>query len=305
MLLERISNINFIGWILFFALAIFLVVIGNLIFTDRAQIVFQRIQDMEVFSSGTEEEKLMRKPIYTRLYIMLEKRISVFLIKNVERGKYAPLETKLIQANDYVTKPVQHWSKKIIFAMGFSALGLILVNPIMMIFFGVCGFLLPDGMLNDKIKKRQYKIKKTLPDFLDLLAATAPSSKNLEDAIRRVCERSEGEIVNEFRLALNEMNSGARRRDALSQLAKRCGVEHIDSLVSQINQAEQFGTPVQKTLDSQAEKMRKMKKLLIETMAQKASVTLLLPSLFLLITCLIIIVGPSVVSLMGAGGAVS
>ena len=129
MLLERMSNISFLGWILFFVLAIFLIIIANLIFTDRAQIIFQRIQDMEVFSSGTEEEKLMRKPIYTRLYIMLEKRVSVFLTKNVERGKYAPLETKLIQANDYVTKPVQHWSKKINFAMGSRIVAMSFCEP--------------------------------------------------------------------------------------------------------------------------------------------------------------------------------
>ncbi|PGK51499.1 hypothetical protein CN918_27290 [Priestia megaterium] len=302
MILERLSSISFTGWLLFLLLFIFFVIAGNVLTASRAQNIFKRIQDMNIFSSGTEEEKLMRKPLHQRLYMMLEKRISVFVEKNVERGKYAPLETKLIQANDYTTKPTQHWAKKIIICMVFSVLGLILGNPVLMLLFGFLGFLLPDSMLNDKIKKRQYKIKKTVPDFLDLLAATAPSAKNLEDAIRKVAERSEGEITDEFKLALNEINSGARRRDALTQMARRCGVLEIDSLVSQINQSENFGTPIQKTLDSQAEKLRKMKKLLIETKAQKASVTLLLPSLFLLGTCLIIIVGPSVVQLMGASG---
>lgn len=303
MILERLSNISFTGWLLFFLLTAFFIIIGNIIFTDRAQNIFKRIQDMEIFSTGTEEEKLMRKPIHQRLYMMIEKKVQVFVEKNVVRGKYAPLETKLIQANDYTTKPVQHWSKKVIFAMAFSAIGILLMNPAMMVFFGACGFFLPDGQLNDKIKKRQYRIRKSLPDFLDLLAATAPSAKNLEDAIRQVCERNESDISTEFRIALNEINSGARRKDALLQLSRRCGVVELDSLVSQINQSEYYGTPIQKTLDSQAEKMRKMKKLLIETKAQKASVTLLLPSLFLLITCLVIIAGPSVVSLVaGSSG---
>lgn len=302
MLLERFSSISFTGWLLFLALTLFFILVGNIAFSNRSQVIFKRIQDMEVFSSGTEEEKIMRKSIFQRMYMMIEMKIGRFIEKNVERGKYAPLQTKLIQANDYTTKPVQHWTKKIIYGIGTSVLGVLLMKPALILLFGFLGFILPDSELNSKIKKRQYKIKKTVPDFLDLLAATAPSAKNLEDAIKKVCDRTEGEISEEFKIALNEINSGARRRTALAQMARRCGVAEIDSLVSQINQSENFGTPIQKTLDSQAIKLRKMKKLLIETKAQKASVTLMLPSLFLLVTCLIIIVGPSVVQLTGAGG---
>jgi len=301
-MLERLSSIPFQGWLLFFFLVAFFILVFNIAFTSQSQKIFTRVRNMEIFTTGTDEERLMKKPLHQRLYMMLQQKVEIFVEKHVQRGKYAPLQAKLIQANDTKTKPVEHWAKKIIFAMGASVLGLILMNPLLMIFFGALGFFIPDSKLNDKIKKRQYQIRKTVPDFLDLLTATAPSAKNLEDAIRQVCERNSGEISKEFRIALNEINSGARRRDALLQMARRCGVEEIDSLVSQINQSENYGTPIQKTLEAQSEKLRKMKKLLIETKAQKASVTLLLPSMFLLMTCLIIVVGPSVVQLMGAGG---
>jgi hypothetical protein len=61
-----------------------------------------------------------------------------------------------------------------------------------------------------------------------------------------------------------------------------------------------FGTGVEKTLLVQAEKIRKLKKVLAEIKARKASITLLLPSMFLLVTVMIMIAGPNVVQFMDA-----
>jgi Flp pilus assembly protein TadB len=297
------STITFAGWLIIILSTVFLWLVGNYIFRPRSQVINERIESMQLHSEGTDEEKIMKQSLLKRVYYMLELRTSLFLDKHVKKGKLAPLKIKLLQANDHVTEPMQHRSKMVIFAIAGSLLGLLTKNFTLVLLFGALGAWYPDNKLKEKIKKRQLKIKSELPDFLDLLAATAPSAKNLEDAIKKVCERSEGEVTLEFRRTLEEVNAGRKMRDALNDFSTRCGIEEVQTLVSQINQSEVFGTGVEKTLQVQAEKIRKLKKLLAEIKARKAQVMLLLPSLFLLTTAIIMIAGPSLMDLVTNMGA--
>ncbi|QST02978.1 type II secretion system F family protein (plasmid) [Pontibacillus sp. ALD_SL1] len=298
-------ELSFYAWFVVLVLSIFLFLVFSMLFTSRAAIIDKRIESMNIFSSGSDEEKIMQTSLWNRLYVMAEAYAVRVLTKHMTRGKLAPLELKLLQAKMDIS-PLQHWAKKIIYTLGLAALGLLLggvmgKTMLLIIVGAVAGFTLPDSEINNKIKKRQLIMKSELPDFLDLLSATAPSAKNLEDGIAKVCERSDGVITDEFTITLEEINAGSKTRDALKKMSKRCGLNEIDTLVSQINQAQDFGTGVEKTLIVQAEKMRTLKKQLAEIKARKASVLLLLPSMFLLITCLIMIVGPSVVALVDAG----
>jgi len=296
------STITGAGWLIIILSTIFLWLVGNYIFRPRSQVITERLESMQLHSEGTDEEKLMKQSLFKRIYYMLELRTTLFLDKHVKKGKLAPLKIKLLQANDHVTEPMQHRAKMLIFAIAGSLLGLLTKNFTLILVFGALGAWYPDSKLKEKIKKRQLKIKSELPDFLDLLAATAPSAKNLEDAIRKVCERSEGEVTLEFKRTLEEVNAGRKMRDALNDFSTRCGIEEVQTLVSQINQSEVFGTGVEKTLQVQAEKIRKLKKLLAEIKARKAQVMLLLPSLFLLTTAIIMIAGPSLIDLVSNMG---
>jgi type IV secretory pathway ATPase VirB11/archaellum biosynthesis ATPase/Flp pilus assembly protein TadB len=113
-----------------------------------------------------------------------------------------------------------------------------------------------------------YKKKKVfngkdwqLIEFVELLSMVVPSCKNLEDALLRVCQVLNNEVTKEFQVALDEMNSGRRQRDALKDAAIRINMQEAKSLVSQINQAETFGVSVEKTLIDQGMKLRKLFKL--------------------------------------------
>jgi len=302
----RLGSLGFLDWVLLICCVAFFTLVGNQLFKSNAQIVHLRLLAMNFVKTGTEDEKKMQDTIFKRIKMMMEERIQIYLKRKLRDGKLKPLKAKLEQANDSMD-PIQHWTQKCMYAIGMSALGLFAAalgiqyaNVPVIVGMALLGFVLPDMRLNEKLKKRQHRLKTELPDFLDLLASTAPSAKNLEDAIRKVCDRSEGEITREFRMALERVNTGIRTRDALKQMSDRCGVLEIEQLISQINQAEAYGTGVEKTLLIQAEKMRKLKRLMAETKARKSSVLLILPSLFLLITCLIMIAGPSVVSIFEA-----
>jgi Flp pilus assembly protein TadB len=292
-------------WILIFCLSGFLSLLGMMYYQPKAEQVFKRIEALEIFSKGTDEEKERLLPLHKRLYKDIEDRLSQFIDRKMRKGSFGPLKQRLVQANDYITSPTQHWAKKIIFACVATLAGIILAKGLMVIVvLGSLGFYYPDHKLKEKIAKRQMRIKTEIPDYLDLLASVAPAAKHLEDAIRKVCDRTEGEISDEFRRALEEMNTGRRRRDALNSLSMRCGIAEIKTLVAQINQSEVFGTDVADTLEAQANKIRRLKKLVAEIKARKAAVMLIMPSFFLLITVLIMIAGPFVIQLMAGLKAV-
>lgn len=298
---EKLGSLSFGSWMLILMLTTLLSMIGFVYFKSRSEIIRERIEGLDILSKGTEEQKVLRLPIHKRLGLMAETRTQIYLNKYMKDGQLRPLKLKLIQANDHVTEPIQHWSKKFVLAGSGLLVGLILgaaaENPNLTVIalFTVAGFLYPDYKLSKKLKKRQMQIKKELPDFLDLLAATAPSAKNLEDAIKKVCDRSEGEVVTEFKRTLEEINAGRKKKDALRDFAKRCAIQEIDSFVAQINQTDVFGTSIEKTLLMQAEKIRKLKKQMAEIKAKQAGVMLLLPSMFLLFTIMIMIAGPNIV----------
>lgn len=304
-MLSNLSSFGVSGWLLFILGSVFLILSLNYMFRSRFEMVNKRIEDMKLYTEGTEEEKLLSQSLFKRIYIMLEEKMTMFLEKYYAKGSLAPLKVKLLQAGNYEMEPMQFRAKVMIFAMAGAALGILLKDIRIIVIFTIAGYWYPQNKLKEAINKRQMKIKNEIPDFLDLLAATAPSSKNLEDAIRKVCDRTEGEVTKEFTRALEEVNAGRKMRDALSDMSGRCGVKEIHTLVSQINQSEVFGTGVEKTLISQAEKIRKLKKVMAEIKARKASVMLLLPSLFLLFTILIMIAGPHIVSFITSMGAMS
>ena len=297
-----LTSLGIREWVLVFALAGFITIAFTYLFRSRSESVHDRIESMEIFTKGTEEDRTMQLPIYKRLFMMGEQRIARNIGKYMRSGQLRPLKLKLIQANDHVTEPVQHWAKKILmgFVGAFVGVMVFKTNVPMIFAFAGLGFYYFDYQLKKKVEQRQLKIKSELPDFLDLLAATAPSAKSLDDAIRKVCLRMNGEVTLEFRRTLEEINAGRKQREALNDFAIRCGIVEINTLVSQINQAEVFGTGVEKTLLVQAEKIRKLKKLLAEIKARKVAVTLLLPSMLLLFTVLVMIAGPRIVDFMTA-----
>lgn len=294
------SGIGFTGFIVLILGTIFFTMILTMIFRRREEDVIERIETMGILTSGDENKKLKQKSLLERVYMMIEERVLVLFRKQLERGSLAPLEMKLAQGNMAHITPTQHRAKVFIFAALGLLIGILTKNPQLIFVLGFVGFYYPNFKLKQKIDERKLQLKSEIPDFLDLLAATAPSAKTTEDAIRKVCERTEGQITDEFETALDQVNAGKRLRDALNGFAARCGVPEIDVFVSQVNQSEVFGTPIEKTLSAQAEKMRKLKRHVAELKAKKATMTLAIPGVLLLITVVIVIIGPHIVEFMGS-----
>ncbi|HET9480987.1 MAG TPA: hypothetical protein VFP98_04455, partial [Candidatus Polarisedimenticolia bacterium] len=71
------------------------------------------------------------------------------------------------------------------------------------VFLGLIGFLLPKMVLKLKARRRQHRLRLSLPDALDLLVVCVEAGMGLNQAIVRVSEElrsTHSEIADEFRL---------------------------------------------------------------------------------------------------------
>lgn len=164
------------------------------------------------------------------------------------------------------------------------------------------GFLAPDFVLGKLISNRQAKIRRGLPDVLDMLVICVEAGLSLDQATARTAEElhfSQPELSDEMTVVALEQRAGGARSDAWKHFADRTGVDVVRNLVSMLVQSEQFGTSVAKTLRVHSDTLRTKRVQEIEERAAKLSVKLLFPLvLFIFPSLFVVVLGPAVI-LMG------
>jgi tight adherence protein C len=170
------------------------------------------------------------------------------------------------------------------------------------IFSGYIGFRAPDFLLNRRIRERRQKLKRGLPDLLDLLVISIESGLSLDSAISSTIDDLSyvhPVISDELSVLQYEVQAGKSRAEALRNLGQRTGEPELRKLSSLLIQADRFGTSVAKVLRSQARYLRVRRRLGAEEMAHKVGVKLIFP-IFLLImpSMFLVTVGPAVIQLL-------
>lgn len=164
------------------------------------------------------------------------------------------------------------------------------------------GFLVPDFWLGRKIKTRQKKMERGLPEVLDLLIICIEAGLSLDQATARTAEelqKAQPELCDEFGILVLEQRAGRVRSEAWKHLAERTGVESLRNLVSVLVQSEQFGTSVAKTLRVHSDTLRTKRIQQVEEMAAKTSVKLVFPLVFFIFPALFLVtLGPAVILMM-------
>ncbi len=163
------------------------------------------------------------------------------------------------------------------------------------------GYLLPDLYLRIRASSRREAVREGLPDMVDLLLVCVESGLALDGAINRVAReiaiRSPA-LAEEFHLAALEIRAGARRVDALRNLAARCGVDEVGNLVAMLVQSERFGTSLGDALRVHADFMRVRRMQHAEELAAKIPLKILFPLILLIFpSLLVVLLGPAMIRL--------
>jgi tight adherence protein C len=166
-------------------------------------------------------------------------------------------------------------------------------------FGAAAGFYVPDLLLYNAGVKRQAKIQAALPDAMDMLTVCVEAGLGFDAALARVAASLTGPVAAEFSRALQEIQIGKSRTQALRALADRTTVAELRAFVSALVQAGELGIPVADVLREQAKEMRLRRRMRAEEKAQQVPVKILFPLIGCLFPALfVIIIGPGAISIM-------
>jgi len=164
------------------------------------------------------------------------------------------------------------------------------------------GFLLPDFWLSNRISARQARIRRGLPDVLDLLVICIEAGLSLDQAVVRTTDElvlAQPAICDEMSIVVLEQRAGLPRADAWRHFAERTNVESVRNLVSVLVQSEKFGTSIAKTLRIHSDTLRTQRRQTVEEQAAKTTVKLVFPLvLFIFPSLFLVTLGPAAITVM-------
>jgi tight adherence protein C len=159
----------------------------------------------------------------------------------------------------------------------------------------------PDIFLKNKIQKRTDKIRKGLPDALDLMIICAEAGLTVDASFNRVSKelgKAYPELGDEFALTSIELGFLTDRRSAFENLANRIDLEAVRGVVTTMIQTEKYGTPLASALRVLSAEFRNERMMRAEEKAARLPAIMTVPLiLFILPTLFIVILGPAACSI--------
>jgi tight adherence protein C len=164
---------------------------------------------------------------------------------------------------------------------------------------GLTAFFMPNVVLFDKAQRRSERIRRDLPNALDMLMISVEAGLGFDAALAQVARNTEGPLADEFFRVLQEMQIGMGRTEAIRALGDRTSVPDLRSFTTAMVQADKFGIPIAEVLRIQAREMRLKRRQRAEEMAQKVPVKILFPLIFCIMpTLMVVILGPAIIQLL-------
>lgn len=162
------------------------------------------------------------------------------------------------------------------------------------------GYYIPDSIVNGKIRKRQWKLQTELPNILNTLAIVTDSGLGLFEAIKKICDIRKGELINELKKVIDEIDIGMLQRDALYRMSDRCRVNDISVFTFTLVQSMEKGASgVTKILKDLSKEVWEKRKNSARELGEKASIKLFIPMMLLVFPCLLIfLIGPALISII-------
>ncbi|HMV54565.1 MAG TPA: type II secretion system F family protein [Rhodocyclaceae bacterium] len=185
---------------------------------------------------------------------------------------------------------VAHLQKKDLYAsLSLSAaLGLILLFAVLMI-------------LNGIRRERERKIRKALPDALELIAAIMEGGVAFEGALTHVVRESDPRhpLYFELSVMLDAMRRGRRRHEALKLWGARCNLAEVAEVVAALTQADQTGGSLAAVLHHHARTLFREYEASVQRRAERLPIRMMFPMLLTILPAMFIVTGlPSILRIV-------
>jgi tight adherence protein C len=267
---------------------------------QRRDLVQRATEEMSVGASSFVLKPMARE---SKLQARLKE-----MAKNREAD--AELQGKMVQAGyDSATAPavfflIRIGSMVIVPLLAFVFIPrtrfVLFVLTIVVAFF--IGFILPMAILDRAARLRQERIKRAVPDALDLLVVCIEAGISLDAAILRVAREvrlAHPDLSHELAVLNRVTNAGLPRETALKGLWQRTGVLDLRTLATSMIQSEKWGTSIATVLRVASETLRRQRRQAAEKKAKMAPLKMTFPLLLFILPALFtVILGPAAVQIM-------
>ena len=265
-------------------------------------------EQMEEYVS--EKEAQLAKPIVPRLAGGLMSGISGRLEGFVPAKYLANLDHQLAKAG---LRAKRKAGEQLAIQIAGAVIGALLVplippgtiisGPIAWLLLPFMGFYAPAARLKGAIKVREEAIFKDLPDIVDMLAIAVEAGSGFESALAIVCQNFKSPLTDELSTALQEMELGLPRKQALQDMRDRVDIDVVRTLILALLQADALGIPIGRVLKSQATEVRARRRAWAREKAAKLPIKIMFPLvLFIFPPILGLVLGPAALSFGQLGG---
>lgn len=301
-----------IGVIVFVLIGAVILVIVGLRDANRGDPLQQRLEEFAARGETASLEEIeLSQPFSERVLVPIARRLGDFVTRFTPQNALQITAHRIeLAGNPRGLDPTTFWAARFIVAFLLGGLFIFLFTIglqdwswvrkfIVVAFFMVIGFYIPELLLTSKINRRQKEIRKAMPDALDLLTICVEAGLGFDGAMAKVVEKWDNELSLSFARALKEMQLGKLRREALRDMADRIGIPEMTSFVAAVIQSEQLGVSMAKVLRIQSDQMRVRRRQRAEEEAHKAPIKMLIPLALLIFPSIcIVLMTPAFIMLM-------
>lgn len=165
----------------------------------------------------------------------------------------------------------------------------------------IAGTLLPGFWLDHLARARQTKLRRSLPDVLDVMVVCLEGGLSLQAALSRVGRElgaAHPLLAHELGIVEREIELGRSTGHAMRQFAQRFDLEELRSLSSVISQTERYGASVVQALLVYSDTMRIKRRQRAEELAQKATIKMVFPTLLCIFPGIfVVLLGPAAIQI--------
>jgi tight adherence protein C len=162
-------------------------------------------------------------------------------------------------------------------------------------------FFVPNLWLSSVTKQRKIRLRRDLPNAMDLLVTCVEAGLGLDQALSRVAAELKAVaplLAGELNTTFLETQAGFSRRESFRRLSERTGVDDLRQLAAVLAQTEIFGTSIARALRSHSDGMRIIRMQHAERKAAMAGVKMTFPLVLCILPCVIgVVLGPAIVSI--------
>ena len=168
----------------------------------------------------------------------------------------------------------------------------------------ILGYVLPSFALDKRIAKLRLEHRLGFPDFMDLMVVCSQAGLSMEASLARIAEElalAFPSLARNLDLTTAEIRNGKSLSRAIESLAGRLGIEEASSFSTLLQQSEELGSSLTRSLRAFSDDMRNKRLMKAEEKAYSLPAKLVVPlTLFVFPVLLIVLMLPVAISITGS-----